>query len=117
MPSALRNVHGETSLNIAIGAAGDCYEGFHYGIGQEPQDGNSYYGFLRLASGSSALSYLPLTNDGNSLGLTVAYVPADKEMPSRLVVELNGTYPGWAPVFSGLAAETTDGQIVWRATP
>lgn len=117
MPSALRNVHGETSLNTAIGATGDCYEGFHYGIGQEPQEGNTYYGFLRLASGSSALSYIPLTDDGNSLALTVTYVPADKGMPSRLVVELEGTYPGWARVFSGLAAETTSGQIVWRAVP
>jgi hypothetical protein len=115
MPDALKDVQGETALNIAIGATGTCYEGFHYGRGQEPHEGNSHYGFLSLASGSTKQGYLPLTDDGNSLLASIAYVPTGTGMPARIVTELNGGYPGWASLFSGLAAETTDGQIVWRA--
>jgi hypothetical protein len=117
MPTALQSAQGETSLNIAMGATGDCYEGFHYGLGREPNVGNSHYGFLCLASDSNVLRDIPLTDDGNSLALTFAYVPADNGLPARLVTELDGTYPGWASLFSGLAAETTDGQIVWHAVP
>lgn len=118
MPAALQRAQGETSLNVAIGVTGDCYEGFHYGLGQEPHEGNSHYGFLRLASDSTVLYYLPLTEDGNSLAPGFVYVPAGNGMSSRLVTELNGRYPGWAPLLSGLAAETTDdGQIVWHAVP
>lgn len=117
MPGSLRNVHGETSLNIAISAAGDCYEGFHYGIGQEAREGNSHYGYLWLTSGSAALRVIPLTDDGNNLDLRVTYVPSAPGTPARLVAELYGRNPGWASVFSGLAAETNNGQIVWRAVP
>ncbi|HEX9057374.1 MAG TPA: sialidase family protein [Ktedonobacterales bacterium] len=118
IPNALQRAQGETSLTIGMGATGDCYEGYHYGLGREPTEGNSHFGFLRLASDSTVLDYIPLTDDGNSLALTFAYVPAGNGMPARLVAELNGTYPGWASLFSGLAAETTaDGQIVWHTVP
>jgi hypothetical protein len=117
MPKALQTAQGETSLDVEMGATGDCYEGFHYGVGREPMDGNAHYGFLRLASDSTVLRYLPLTDDGNSLALSFAYVPAGNGMSARLVAELNGRYPGWASLFSGLAAETTDDQIVWHAVP
>src|SRR5262249_1777594 len=57
MPNSLQRAQGETLLNVAIGATGDCYEGFHYGIGREPLEGNSYLAFLRLASDSTVLHY------------------------------------------------------------
>jgi hypothetical protein len=117
MPPLLQNVEGETSLNVSIGATGACYEGFHYGVGQEPNAGNSRYGFVQLVSDSTLLRYLPLTNNGNSLSLVSTFVPAKNDMSSRLVAEVEGTYPGWAPALAGLAAETTDGQIVWRSEP
>jgi hypothetical protein len=118
MPNSLRSAQGETTFNIAIGDTGECYEGFHYGLGQEPHEGNSHFGFLYLASNSARLSYIPLTDDGNDSDLSFAYVPAGHGMSARLVTGLDGAYPGWAPLFSGLAAETTgDGQIVWHAVP
>ncbi len=117
MPSALKNAQGETSLDIEIGATGACYEGFHYGKGQEPEEGNSYYGILTLACGSAVEGDIPLTNDGNDLQGMITYVPAHNGTSARLVTELNGSYPGWASLFSALAAETTDGQIVWHAVP
>jgi hypothetical protein len=145
MPAALQRAQGETSLTIASGATGDCYEGFLYALVQEPAEGNAHYGFLRLASESAVLHFLPLTDDANRLAPTFvyvpnnsgypsrrvtkldggypcwasyAYVPAGNGMPSRLITELDGGYPGWASLFSGLAAETTnDGQIVWHAVP
>lgn len=117
IPKSLRTAQGETTNNIAIGDTGECYEGFHYGLGQEPHEGNSYFGFLYLASDSTTLGYISLTNDGSG-DLSFAYVPAGNGMSARLVTELDGKYPGWASVFSGLAAETTDdGQIVWHAVP
>lgn len=116
-PNSLRSAQGETSLNVAVGATGECYVGFHFGIGREPNEGNLHYGFLCLASDSTVLRYIPLTEDGNSLALSFAYVPAGNGMPARLVTELYGTYPGWAQLFGGLAAETTKGQIVWHAIP
>jgi hypothetical protein len=117
MPNTLQSAQGETSLTIAMGDGGECYEGFHFGLGREPHVGNSHFGYLRLASDSDVLRYIPLTDDGNSLALTFAYVPAGNGMPARLVTELNGRYAGWASLFSGLAAETSDGQIVWHAVP
>src|SRR5262249_23536326 len=33
MPTALQRAQGETTLNVAMGDAGECYEGFHYGLG------------------------------------------------------------------------------------
>jgi hypothetical protein len=46
MPPALQHAQGETTLNVAMGDAGECYEGFHYGLGQDPASGNSYFGFV-----------------------------------------------------------------------
>ena len=61
---------------------------------------------------------MPLTNDGNNLDLSFTLVPAGHGMSARLVTELDGHYPGWAPVFGGLAGETAnDGQIVWHIVP
>lgn len=117
MPGAIRDAQGETSLSVAMGATGACYEGLHYGKGQDPHVGNSYYGILTLARGSTVEGYMPLTDNGNSLSGMIVYVPASNGMSARLVTELNGSYPGWASLFSGLAAETTDGQIVWHAVP
>ena len=118
MPPALQHAQGETTLNVAIGDAGECYEGFHYGLGQDPESGNSYFGFVSLASDSTVLGYMPLTNDGNNLALSFTLVPAGNGMSARLVTELDGYYPDWAPVFGDLAGKTTkDGQIVWHAVP
>jgi hypothetical protein len=118
MPSSLQHAQGETIFNVVMGDVGNCYEGFHYGVGQDPSVGNSYFGFLCLTSDSAVLGYMPLTNDGNDLGLNFTFVPAGHDMPARLVTELDGGYPGWAPLFGGLAAETTNrGQIVWHAVP
>jgi hypothetical protein len=118
MPTTLNRAQGETTFNLAMGATGECYEGFHYGLGRDPEEGNSYFGFLYLASDSAVLGDIPLTNDGNDLALSFTLVPAGNGMPARLVTELDGNYPGWAPVFADLAAETTDGgQFVWHAVP
>ena len=117
MPSSLANTNGETGFALNIGANGDCYQGYHYRHGHASWDDDSNYGFLDLASKSSTLQVIPLGSDQNILDDTTIYVPAGNGMKARLIANPGLPTPGWAAAFSGLATETSKGQILWAAVP
>ncbi len=116
MPSSLANTNGDTALALNIGANGNCYQGYHYRHGHASWDSDSRYEFLDLTPKSTTLQGIPLGSNENILDYRTTYVPAGHGMPARLVAN-PGPASGWAYVFSDLATETKDNQLVWTAVP
>lgn len=116
MPSSLANTNGETGLSLNIGADGTCYQGYHYRHGHASWDDDSSYEFLYLTPTSSTLRVIAL-GQGNLIDYDTIYVPAGNGMSARLVANPGLPAPGWATVFSNLATETKENQLVWTAAP
>lgn len=120
-PTGFENTQGETSGWPQMDSKGDCYQGYHFGRGAPPSlEHGSEYVYFRLAPGSHSLQTIPVTmdgEDGNVDDIRTVYVPAGNGYSARLVIQPWIDYRGWAAVFSGLAGETTSGQILWTSIP
>lgn len=116
IPANLVNTTGETGFSLQIGANGDCYQGYHYHRPQAPENENDYV-YLRLAPQSSTLQEIPLGNNQNIASTDTMYVPAGNGMGARLIVNSELPPSSGAAVFSDLATETDQGQLLWAAVP
>ena len=122
MPAGYTDTVGVNSLAPVMDARGSCYTGFHFGRGGPQYEGNdgSYCAVMRLSPGAATLQALPL---GGYCGLAngdpvnLSYVPAGNGMSGRLVIEGRVALGGWPALGAGLAGETDDDKVIWKAVP